>query len=86
MLKTFLKKIFSKNKGTRTYRDYGRKMFDDVVKGYQFVAAIDEKTCSKCLQLHGSTNPPKLPIHEGCRCITKVSQLTIAFVLIRFLQ
>lgn len=31
---------------------------------------MDERTCLTCLELDGALNPPELPIHEGCRCIT----------------
>ena len=59
----------------RTYRDYGREALADpqtseVVKGVELLCALDERTCLKCLELDRSQNPPELPIHEGCRCVT----------------
>jgi len=43
---------------------------DSVIKGAIFSCSLDEKTCLKCLELDGTKNPPTLPIHSGCRCIT----------------
>lgn len=64
----------SKKKGGGTsYRDYGREAIfnnHDIIKGVRLSCALDEKTCLKCLELDGTVNPPKLPIHKGCRCIT----------------
>lgn len=59
----------------RTYRDYGREALadpqnSDVVKGVELLCALDERTCLTCLELDGAQNPPELPIHKGCRCIT----------------
>ncbi len=60
---------------SRTYRDYGQEALadpenSDIVKGVELLCALDEQTCLTCLELEGARNPPELPIHEGCRCIT----------------
>lgn len=59
----------------QTHRDYGREALDDsrisdLVKGVEFFCALDEHTCLTCLELDGRQDPPTLPIHEGCRCVT----------------
>ena len=59
----------------RTYRDYGREALadpqnSDIVMGIELLCALDEQTCLTCLELDGTLNPPKLPIHQGCRCVT----------------
>lgn len=65
-----------KKESFSSHRDYGQELINghhnsDVIKGTRLVCALDEKTCLKCLEFDGSTNPPKLPIHDGCRCITE---------------
>lgn len=60
---------------SRTYRDYGREALadpqnSDIIKGVELSCVLDEQTCLTCLELDGTQNPPKLPIHEGCRCCT----------------
>jgi len=42
---------------------------DSILKGMRLLCTLDEKTCLKCLNLDGSENSVKLPIHEGCRCV-----------------
>lgn len=65
----------NKPTASRTYRDYGREALvdpqnSDIVKGVELLCALDERTCLTCLELDGTRNPPELPIHEGCRCVT----------------
>jgi hypothetical protein len=65
----------SNTMASRTYRDYGREALadpqnSDIVKGVELLCALDEQTCLTCLELDGAQNPPELPIHEGCRCVT----------------
>jgi hypothetical protein len=62
-----------KKESFSTHRDYAQELINNnnhIIKGSQLVCALDEKTCLKCLEFDGSTNPPKLPIHDGCRCVT----------------
>jgi hypothetical protein len=64
-----------KDESFSSHRDYGQELINghhnsDVIKGTRLVCALDEQTCLKCLELDGSTNPPKLPVHNGCRCVT----------------
>lgn len=62
-----------KKGGASPYRDYGREAMSknhDIIKEVRLLCALDERTCLKCLELDGTKNPPKLPIHKGCRCIT----------------
>jgi len=64
-----------KRGSSQTYRDYGREAmagphYNDVIKSIRLSCALDERTCLKCLELDGTEAPPKLPIHEGCRCVT----------------
>lgn len=81
----FIKKLFgsrrahkepsSNTTASRTYRDYGREALadpqnSDIVKGVELLCVLDEQTCLTCLKLDGTKNPPELPIHEGCRCVT----------------
>ena len=65
----------SNTASSRTYRDYGREALadpqnSDVVKGVELHCVLDEGTCLTCLELDGTLNPPELPIHEDCRCVT----------------
>ena len=65
----------SNTTASRTYRDYGREALadpqnSDIVKGVELLCVLDEQTCLTCLKLDGTKNPPELPIHEGCRCVT----------------
>jgi SPP1 gp7 family putative phage head morphogenesis protein len=42
----------------------------DVVTGWQWVAALDDRVCGACLSLHGSVYPISEPLagHHNCRC------------------
>ncbi len=67
--------MMSNTTRSRTHRDYGREALadpqnSDVIKGVKLRCALDESTCLTCLELDGAQNPPALPIHEGCRCVT----------------
>lgn len=70
----FFKSLFGEmNEPVKRNRDYGRELMasdPDMAKGVQFNCALDEKTCLTCLELDGTLDPPALPIHQGCRCVT----------------
>jgi SPP1 gp7 family putative phage head morphogenesis protein len=43
------------------------------IKEVEMVVALDDQTCDICRALSGKqfpiNDPPKIPVHEGCRCI-----------------
>ena len=52
---------------TERYKDAG-------IERVEWVAALDDRVCEECEELHGNTYPideaPDLPIHPNCRCTT----------------
>ena len=60
-----------------TYREN-----DDIIRGWQFVATLDDRTCPTCGPLDGNVyglgEGPQPPIHPQCRC-TSVPALDEAF-------
>ena len=43
---------------------------DDIIKGYRWIAAMDEGTCLECLLRDGKQAKTKTDKeHEGCRCV-----------------
>jgi SPP1 gp7 family putative phage head morphogenesis protein len=57
-----------------TAREAVYKQNEDIIKGYQYVATLDSRTCLECGPLDGKVykldeSLPELPKHPQCRCL-----------------
>jgi SPP1 gp7 family putative phage head morphogenesis protein len=65
--------LISRNETLRAYREGSQRFYeanDDVVRGWLWVAACNQRTCPVCWAMHGSVHPvsEQFVSHPGCRC------------------
>ncbi len=58
----------------RAYREASRRTYEangDILAGWMWVSAADERTCAACLALHGTVHrlDERIESHPNCRCV-----------------
>ena len=63
----------SRTETARAYNEASHQTYQqnaDVLQGWQWLAALNSRTCAACIALHGSVHPvtERMATHVNCRC------------------